>query len=291
MAKQRKSAKGSGQRGGTNLLFRMGAIPLLVVFLIIVIMVVDRQSGDKAGDTFSGAQAPLGRDGQQSEDGDEIADMLESDPGEESQSGNIGDGSEQTQQTDSASGETEQESLKSADPSQYPLLQDALAELTGLVQSYCQAKKECNPDLLAQVFDMEDWTEEEKSEQQACMELVKASIKSYENISCYSVEGPETDSYVIFPYYEVRYREAETLMPVISWAYVRRKDNGQYYMVQNTDEAINEYIKKVGEKPEVRAVMTQVQARQKEAVASDAALEKIYGNGDESVVVVGKNEG
>lgn len=47
-------------------------------------------------------------------------------------------------------------------------------------------------------------TEERKEQERAKMELVKASVKSYENISCYSVQGPGEDSYVIFPYYEIR---------------------------------------------------------------------------------------
>ena len=119
------------------------------------------------------------------------------------------------------------------------------------------------------------------------MELVKASVKSYENISCYSVQGPEVDSYVIFPYYEIRYRATETLVPAISWAYVKKDESGQYHMVSETDEDTKEYIRKVGEKPEVKAVMAQVQAKQQEAVGSDEALQKIYGGSQGSEVIIG----
>jgi hypothetical protein len=174
-----------------------------------------------------------------------------------------------------------------ADPSQYPFQQDAVLELTGLVQAYCEAKEECDPQLLAWVFGIQDWSEEAMNEAKAHMELVKASVKSYENISCYSIQGPEQDSYVIFPYYEIRYRETETLMPAFSWGYAKKDETGRYYMVQETDEAINDYIRKAGDKPEVKAVMAQILARQQEAIASDEVLQKIYGASGGSEVIIG----
>lgn len=119
------------------------------------------------------------------------------------------------------------------------------------------------------------------------MELVKASVKGYQNISCYSIQGPEQDSYVIFPYYEIRYRETETLMPAFSWGYARKDGSGRYYMVQDIDDGVNEYIGKVGEKAEVKAVMSQILARQQEAIASDEVLQKIYGSTGESEVIIG----
>ena len=160
-------------------------------------------------------------------------------------------------------------------------------ELTGLIQSYCEAKEECDPDLLAWVFDMEDWSEEQKNEERNRMELVKASIKGYENISCYSIQGPEEDSYVIFPYYEIRYRETETLMPTFSWGYAKMNAEGRYYMVQETSDIVNDYIRKVGEKPELKAVMAQILTRQQEAIASDEVLQRIYNSFSESKVIIG----
>lgn len=271
MANPRKAEKGSGQRSEAARFIRFGAIPLLVVFLIIVIIAVDRRGEDSAAETSSETEASS--ESRQPGETDEITGSQEDDSARPQQG--------------SPEDETTEASLESQDPSQYPLLQDTMLELTGLVRMYCEAQKECDPDLLAQVFGIEDWTEEEKENARARMELVKASIKSYENISCYSVQGPEADSYVIFPYYELQYRETETLMPAISWAYVRRNEAGQCYMVQETDGAINDYIRKVGEKPEVKAVMAQVQSRQQEAAASDEVLQRLYGDGGESEVIIG----
>lgn len=270
MAEQKGAKKGGGRARERGKYLGFGFIPLMAVILIIVILAADsRQKGDSPSVQETTFEA---------EPTEDMAGNEETSPGENE----IG-------QTVGANGESQgdSESAQSADPAEYPLLQDTMMELNGLVQMYCDAKKECDPDLLAQVFGNSGWTEEQKDEERKRMELVKASVKSYENISCYWIQGMEEDSYVIFPYYEIRFRETETLMPSLSWGYVRKNEDGQYYIVADTDETINDYMQKAGEKPEVKAVMAQVQAQQQEAVASDEILQKIYGGGGGSEVVIG----
>lgn len=47
-----------------------------------------------------------------------------------------------------------------ADSSKYTLKQDEMPELTALVQSYCQAKTDCDPEALQQLFGVTDLSEE-----------------------------------------------------------------------------------------------------------------------------------
>lgn len=264
MAVQRRRRREEPKGSGTARLLRFAVIPVVVIVLIIIILCLDTPE-DKGGAETSGL-AVTDENGQ----GTDMTDM---------------ESAESYEQEDHSS-QAESEAPP-ADPSQYPFQQDAVLELTGLVQAYCEAKTECDPELLAWVFGIEDWSEEEKNERKTRMELVKASVKGYQNISCYSIQGPEQDSYVIFPYYEIRYRETETLMPAFSWGYARKDGSGRYYMVQNIDDGVNEYIGKVGEKAEVKAVMSQILARQQEAIASDEVLQNIYGSTGESEVIIG----
>ncbi len=298
MANRKRSARERSQGREWIKFLKFGAIPVIVILLIIVIMIADRQ-GETEGSHFPATESVETKDTEDTAEAGAVTDTDEK--GEGSPNGTYG---EQEIGSTGASGDSpgsgnagdmanddqaSADPIPAADPFSQPLQQDALLELTGLVRLYCEAKTDCDADLLAQVFGIGDWTEERKEEERAKMELVKASVKSYENISCYSVQGPETDSYVIFPYYELRYRETETLVPAISWAYVKKDENGQYYMVSETDESVNAYIRQVGEKPEVKAVMAQVQARQQEAIDSDEILQKIYGgNGGSEVVINGQ---
>lgn len=284
MPSQKKGMKGNLDNNSIEKLIRFGAIPFIIVILIIIILSIDH-SGTGKEDSLS--ELPVVS----------LAGGVTQDPSmtREDNNENLNDNNEtqSLESTDQVSEADETESKSSnpsetiTDPSQYPLQQDALLELTGLIQSYCEAKEECDPDLLAWVFDMEDWSEEQKNEERNRMELVKASIKGYENISCYSIQGPEENSYVIFPYYEIRYRETETLMPTFSWGYAKMNAEGRYYMVQETSDIVNDYIRKVGEKPELKAVMAQILTRQQEAIASDEVLQRIYNSFSESKVIIG----
>ena len=180
---------------------------------------------------------------------------------------------------------------ESYDPSAYELQQDAVPELLALVQSYCEAKEDCDPVLLARVFGVDSMTEEEEAAQREKMELVEASVKGYENISCYSIEGPEPDSYVIFPYFEIRFRETNVRMPQLTWGYARKGADGQYYIEAKADEEIQACIALAGQQEDAARLMEQVKQQQQAAVESDAYLQEIYGGAAASEVVIeGKQE-
>ena len=180
---------------------------------------------------------------------------------------------------------------ESYDPSAYELQQNAVPELLALVQSYCEAKEDCDPVLLARVFGVDSMTEEEEAAQREKMELVEASVKGYENISCYSIEGPEPDSYVIFPYFEIRFRETDVRMPQLTWGYARKGADGQYYIEAEADREIQACIALAGQQEDAARLMEQVKQQQQAAVESDAYLQEIYGGAAASEVVIeGKQE-
>ena len=180
---------------------------------------------------------------------------------------------------------------ESYDPSAYELQQDAVPELLALVQSYCEAKEDCDPVLLARVFGVDSMTEEEEAAQREKMELVEASVKGYENISCYSIEGPEPDTYVIFPYFEIRFRETDVRMPQLTWGYARKGADGQYYIEAEADGEIQACIALAGQQEDAARLMEQVKQQQQAAVESDAYLQEIYGGAAASEVVIeGKQE-
>ena len=180
---------------------------------------------------------------------------------------------------------------ESYDPSAYELQQDAVPELLALVQSYCEAKEDCDPVLLARVFGVDSMTEEEEAAQREKMELVEASVKGYEKISCYSIEGPEPDSYVIFPYFEIRFRETDVRMPQLTWGYARKGADGQYYIEAEADGEIQACIALAGQQEDAARLIEQVKQQQQAAVESDAYLQEIYGGAAASEVVIeGKQE-
>lgn len=253
MDKKRKRTKGTLPDDGIRRYLYFAAIPVVVLILVVVILHSDKKKD--TGQTEAVAMT--------AETGQPVG-LNEGDPAVDESS--------------------------AADPSKYTLKQDEMPELTALVQSYCQAKTDCDPEALQQLFGVTDLSEDQIAAEREKMELVKASIKAYKNISCYYIEGAEADSYVIFPYFEIQYRKAAKLMPTLTWGYVKKQEDGQYRMVSELSDTEKEYVKAVGERADVKELQDQVKEAAAVAVSEDEVLQQVYTHNGSSEVSIGTQE-
>ena len=253
MDKKRKRTKGTLPDDGIRRYLYFAVIPVVVLILVVVILHSDKKKD--AGQTEAAAMT--------AETGQPVG-LNEGDPAVDESS--------------------------AADSSKYTLKQDEMPELTALVQSYCQAKTDCDPEALQQLFGVTDLSEDQIAAEREKMELVKASIKAYKNISCYYIEGAEADSYVIFPYFEIQYRKAAKLMPTLTWGYVKKQEDGQYRMVSELSDTEKEYVKAVGERADVKELQDQVKEAAAVAVSEDEVLQQVYTHNGSSEVSIGTQE-
>ena len=253
MDKKRKRTKGTLPDDGIRRYLYFAAIPVVVLILVVVILHSDKKKD--AGQTEAVAMT--------AETGQPVG-LNEGDPAVDESS--------------------------AADSSKYTLKQDEMPELTALVQSYCQAKTDCDPEALQQLFGVTDLSEDQIAAEREKMELVKASIKAYKNISCYYIEGAEADSYVIFPYFEIQYRKAAKLMPTLTWGYVKKQEDGQYRMVSELSDIEKEYVKAVGERADVKELQDQVKEAAAVVVSEDEVLQQVYTHNGSSEVSIGTQE-
>lgn len=253
MDKKRKRTKGTLPDDGIRRYLYFAVIPVVVLILVVVILHSDKKKD--AGQTEAVAMT--------AETGQPVG-LNEGDPAVDESS--------------------------VADSSKYTLKQDEMPELTALVQSYCQAKTDCDPEALQQLFGVTGLSEDQIAAEREKMELVKASIKAYKNISCYYIEGAEADSYVIFPYFEIQYRKAAKLMPTLTWGYVKKQEDGQYRMVSELSDTEKEYVKAVGERADVKELQDQVKEAAAAAVSEDEVLQQVYTHNGSSEVSIGTQE-
>ena len=253
MDKKRKRTKGTLPDDGIRRYLYFAVIPVVVLILVVVILHSDKKKD--AGQTEAVAMT--------AETGQPVG-LNEGDPAVDESS--------------------------AADSSKYTLKQDEMPELTALVQSYCQAKTDCDPEALQQLFGVTDLSEDQIAAEREKMELVKASIKAYKNISCYYIEGAEADSYVIFPYFEIQYRKAAKLMPTLTWGYVKKQEDSQYRMVSELSDTEKEYVKAVGERADVKELQDQVKEAAAVAVSEDEVLQQVYTHNGSSEVSIGTQE-
>ena len=253
MDKKRKKIKGTLPDDGIRRYLYFAVIPVVVLILVVVILHSDKKKD--AGQTEAVAMT--------AETGQPVG-LNEGDPAVDESS--------------------------VADSSKYTLKQDEMPELTALVQSYCQAKTDCDPEALQQLFGVIDLSEDQIAAEREKMELVKASIKAYKNISCYYIEGAQADSYVIFPYFEIQYRKAAKLMPTLTWGYVKKQEDGQYRMVSELADIEKEYVKAVGERADVKELQDQVKEAAAVVVSEDEVLQQVYTHNGSSEVSIGTQE-
>ena len=253
MDKKRKRTKGTLPDDGIRRYLYFAVIPVVVLILVVVILHSDKKKD--AGQTEAVAMT--------AETGQPVG-VNEGDPAVDESS--------------------------AADSSKYTLKQDEMPELTALVQSYCQAKTDCDPEALQLLFGVTDLSEDQIAAEREKMELVKASIKAYKNISCYYIEGAEADSYVIFPYFEIQYRKAAKLMPTLTWGYVKKQEDGQYRMVSELSDTEKEYVRAFGERADVKELQDQVKEAAAAAVSEDEVLQQVYTHNGSSEVSIGTQE-
>lgn len=265
MDKKRKRTKGTLPDDGIRRYLYFAAIPVVVLILVVVILHSDKKKD--AGQTEAVAMT--------AETGQPEAAAMTAETG---------------QPVGLNEGDPAVDESSAADSSKYTLKQDEMPELTALVQSYCQAKTDCDPEALQQLFGVTDLSEDQIAAEREKMELVKASIKAYKNISCYYIEGAEADSYVIFPYFEIQYRKAAKLMPTLTWGYVKKQEDGQYRMVSELSDTEKEYVKAVGERADVKELQDQVKEAAAVAVSEDEVLQQVYTHNGSSEVSIGTQE-
>lgn len=158
---------------------------------------------------------------------------------------------------------------------EYELKKDEIPEINALLAAYCQAKVDCDPYALAKVFG-QTMTEEEAAVEKAKMDKIAQVVEDYQNITCYTKDGLQEGSYVLFPYYEIKYRDVETSMPILTWCYVYQDGEGNYIMTQEVSKEVSAYINQVGQSEDVRLLVSQVDAKADEAKANDSQLKSIY---------------
>ena len=265
MDKKRKRTKGTLPDDGIRRYLYFAAIPVVVLILVVVILHSDKKKD--AGQTEAVAMT--------AETGQPEAAAMTAETG---------------QPVGLNEGDPAVDESSAADSSKYTLKQDEMPELTALVQSYCQAKTDCDPEALQLLFGVTDLSEDQIAAEREKMELVKASIKAYKNISCYYIEGAEADSYVIFPYFEIQYRKATKLMPTLTWGYVKKQEDGQYRMVSELSDTEKEYVKAIGERVDVKELQDQVKEAAAVAVSEDEVLQQVYTHNGSSEVSIGTQE-
>jgi len=148
------------------------------------------------------------------------------------------------------------------------LEQNAYEDINSFFNEYYDAVAEGDTDKMAEMGNTLD--EEDKAKLQ-----VKAGYtEDYENMSCYTKPGPEPNSYIVFVYYEIKYKNIDSLAPGLSTFYLCTNSDGSYYLkdIGSLPQNMKDYITEVANQSDVQNLLAEVDKLYATNTSSDPTL-------------------
>ena len=144
---------------------------------------------------------------------------------------------------------------------------DAYPDVNALVESYFSAMAAGDTNTLATICSTLDDNAKIRIQEKA------KYTESYDSFKCYTKPGPIAQSYIVFAYYQIKFKNIDTKAPGLTSLYVCTNADGSLY-VYNGDlpENISDYIKAVAAQDDVVALLNQVDQEYAAAADQDATL-------------------
>lgn len=190
-----------------------------------------------------------------------------------------------------ASGNKEQEQLQEmevieveTEVQQEDYSKDAYPQINELISKYYKAYANANMDKLEKLVTPISDTEK------SYISVFSEYVKSYKNISCYTKQGLDENSYIVSVYLEMKFKGVKTTAPGLDFFYVRTNADGSLYIdnlysqfnmsnaEQELDTEVTALIEAFEQQPDVISLQTEVQEKYEKAVKSDPKLKDMVEN-------------
>ena len=151
-----------------------------------------------------------------------------------------------------------------------PLEDDKYPEITELVQNYLKAyliqDDEKRMDAIREcVVDLDDLNNIKRREY----------IKSYSDVECYTKPGPYDDTYIVYAYYQITYKNISTPAPNITVFYVMRQgETNNVYIKNKIPDDVKQYIEDVSKDRDVQNLLRDAKSEEDAARTKDEYLDK-----------------
>ena len=150
-----------------------------------------------------------------------------------------------------------------------PLETDAYPAINELVKKYFDGLSNGDVAMVEETVDV--LTDEEKQ----IIERKKDYIEAYNNVVCYTKEGLDAGSYVVFAAYDMKIYNIETAAPGIMALYVREAEDGSVYIYNGeASEELQNHVLELAAEEEVAAIIADVDTRYQQLIAEDEDLGK-----------------
>ena len=150
------------------------------------------------------------------------------------------------------------------------LVQDAYPEVNRLLESYFEAKAAGDTDTLRQLVSVLDDSEAQS------IQKMSEHIESYNNITCYTKNGPAEGSYAVYVCYDIKFKNVDTMAPSLNMYYVCTAEDGSLYMDTGEWDAQTEAaIVELNSQEDVQNLVAQVDEAYNNALSQDEKLSNL----------------
>lgn len=152
------------------------------------------------------------------------------------------------------------------------LQEDAYEEITGLAKMYLNAK------LTGDVSSLSKYVDNMEGINQGDIKSEENYIQEYTNVVCYTKNGLDENSYVVYVSYDLKIKNIKTKVPGTITLYVLRdKETGNVFIHNGmADTEIQDYIDKLEEDEDVKSLFNDINTELQSAIKSDDELKEFY---------------
>lgn len=142
--------------------------------------------------------------------------------------------------------------------------------ITKLMKSYFKALKKGDVDALGQIM--------VNAPSQQTIDREIEYINNYKNVKCYTKEGDLANTYVAYVYYDVKFKNIDTLAPSMIREYICTNEDGELYINNGTvDGDVAAWLEEVHNSDAVNALLNDVNAKLTSAASEDEKLQALVG--------------
>ncbi len=149
------------------------------------------------------------------------------------------------------------------------LEKDTNQAVNDLVNAYFTAVQNCDVEALSALVDSADSISVDQ------LQAEREFVESYQNISCYTLNGPTEGSYVVYVAYDMKFLNVETAAPCLIRLYICTNNEGGLYIFNQEngmDSQVVAYMEEINAREDIKALLNDVDNRLNVAMASDEAL-------------------
>ncbi|MBO4390709.1 MAG: hypothetical protein J5825_07620 [Lachnospiraceae bacterium] len=147
------------------------------------------------------------------------------------------------------------------------------SEINTLVETYFSAVLTKDMDVLNRIVEAEQPLTEKNLPDAA------AHIEAYQNIACYTIDGPVPGAYVVYVYYEGKLTGIDAPAPSLVRVYVKKHSDGVFYIYQSgLSQEEQEFISRQDADEDVQILISKVNDKLSRAAKEDPALDSFLDN-------------